>query len=279
MSSGFISENEIAEKRRARQEEWEKVRTADQPLEVPEEEYDHRSLFERLQEQKQRKEFEFEEAHRLKNMIKGLDDDEIEFLDLVDRSKLEEERKKSIEEAREMADFRNKVATLHEKSMEQRLQLELKAKPPPPVQNSGRTSQTKLLAGAVVKKRPAEGQNISPKKQKTELETEKSPKKEKAEKETENSPKKQKTVVPETENTIAEDKETLKSSKRQRDDAEDLRSQPPLQCIGILPGLTSYDHSSDSASSDSECETTEKFDLLGRKIQQKSETTTVAATQ
>lgn len=32
MSSGFISEAEIAEQRRIRQEEWDRVRTADQPL-------------------------------------------------------------------------------------------------------------------------------------------------------------------------------------------------------------------------------------------------------
>lgn len=31
MSSGFISETEILEARRRRQEEWEKVRTEDQP--------------------------------------------------------------------------------------------------------------------------------------------------------------------------------------------------------------------------------------------------------
>lgn len=31
MSSGFISESEILEARRRRQEEWEKVRTEDQP--------------------------------------------------------------------------------------------------------------------------------------------------------------------------------------------------------------------------------------------------------
>lgn len=61
------------------------------------------------------------------HMIKGLDDDEIEFLDLVDRSKLEEERKKSLEEAREMADFRNKVKTLQEQSLEQRIQNEIKS--------------------------------------------------------------------------------------------------------------------------------------------------------
>lgn len=32
MSSGFISEAEIAEQRKVRQEEWNKIRTVDQPL-------------------------------------------------------------------------------------------------------------------------------------------------------------------------------------------------------------------------------------------------------
>jgi len=32
MSSGFVSETELAERRRIRQEEWDKVRTAEQPL-------------------------------------------------------------------------------------------------------------------------------------------------------------------------------------------------------------------------------------------------------
>lgn len=31
MSSGFVSENELAERRRIRQEEWEKVREPNQP--------------------------------------------------------------------------------------------------------------------------------------------------------------------------------------------------------------------------------------------------------
>jgi hypothetical protein len=63
-------------------------------------------------------------------MIKGLDDDEVEFLDLVDRSKLEEERRKSAEEAREMKDFRNAVATLQERSLEQRIHTEIRSRPP-----------------------------------------------------------------------------------------------------------------------------------------------------
>jgi len=256
MSSGFISENEIAEKRRLRQEEWEKIRRPDQPVEVPEEEYDPRSLFDRLQEQKQRKEFEFEEAHRLKHMIKGLDDDEIEFLDLVDRSKLEEERKKSLEEAREMADFRNKVASLQEQSLEQRIQLEIKGKPPPTSANSGRTSQTKLLAGAVVKKRPAEPQSTSPKRQRTESDSEKK-----------------------SASELGGSCDNDEASKRPRCQLQETEAEPTLRCIGILPGLTSYDASSDSRSdSDSDLEINKaKYDLLGRKICKKSET--VSASQ
>ena len=59
-------------------------------------------------------------------MIKGLDDDEVEFLDLVDRTKMEEERKKNIEEEKEMRDFKAKVASLQEKTLDEKLRQELK---------------------------------------------------------------------------------------------------------------------------------------------------------
>jgi hypothetical protein len=65
MSSGFITEAEAAETRQKRQEEWERVRKPEDPLVRPEEPYDHRSLYERLQEQKQKKDLEYEEAHKL----------------------------------------------------------------------------------------------------------------------------------------------------------------------------------------------------------------------
>ena len=65
MSSGFITEKEVAERRRARQEEWEKNRNEDDPVEPPEEPpHDPRSLYERLQEQRQKKEEEYDEAHK-----------------------------------------------------------------------------------------------------------------------------------------------------------------------------------------------------------------------
>ncbi|CAL1679050.1 unnamed protein product [Lasius platythorax] len=154
MSSGFISEAELAEQRRMRQEEWERVRTADQPLEAPDETYDPRSLYERLQEQKNKRDMEYEEAHKLKNMIKGLDDDEVEFLDLVDRTKIEEERKKNLEEEKEMRDFKAAVASLQEQKLNEKLKQELKN---PPVSSKNvvcgsRSSQLKLPAGVVLKR-------------------------------------------------------------------------------------------------------------------------------
>jgi hypothetical protein len=42
MSSGFVTENEIEERRKLRQDEWERVRKPDEPKLVPEEPYDSR---------------------------------------------------------------------------------------------------------------------------------------------------------------------------------------------------------------------------------------------
>lgn len=159
MSSGFITESEVQEVRKKRQEEWERVRKAEDPIERPEQPSDNRSLFDKLQEQKQKKDMEYEEAHKLKNMIKGLDDDEIEFLDLVDRSKMAADRKKNLEEQKELCDYRNRVATLQEKSLDQKIQAEMsKSKPKSQI---NRKSQIKLLQGAVVKKSEPKKRKIS----------------------------------------------------------------------------------------------------------------------
>lgn len=65
MSSGFITEKEVAERRRVRQENWEKTRGEEDPEEAPEEPItDHRSLYDRLQEQRQKKQDEYDEAHK-----------------------------------------------------------------------------------------------------------------------------------------------------------------------------------------------------------------------
>lgn len=272
MSSGFISEAEITEQRKTRQEEWERVRSADQPLEAPEEPYDPRSLYERLQEQKGKRDMEYEEAHKLKNMIKGLDDDEVEFLDLVDRTKLEEERKKNLEEEKEMMEFKAAVATLQEKSLDERLKQELK-KPNTTNKNissgSGRNSQLRLLAGAVVKrtgKQPT-GSEVATKGSKRKL----------SETEEDND-----TVLTKGKDYprhVAEDVENSEKKLRETETekktlidgtgaGKENKLAGGMKCIGILPGLGSYQHSSDSeASSDTDEEIEQpKYDLLGRKI-------------
>lgn len=107
---------------------------------MPEEPYDSRSLYERLKEQKDKKDFEYEEAHKLsniliefpvvlfsscaslfkfsENLIRGLDDDEVDFLDVIDKAKIDAERKQQLEEKNEMQDFRQKVATLQEQNLD-----------------------------------------------------------------------------------------------------------------------------------------------------------------
>ncbi|POI31051.1 hypothetical protein CIB84_005198 [Bambusicola thoracicus] len=67
----FVSEAELEERRKRRQEEWEKVRKPEDPEECPEEAYDPRSLYERLQEQREKKQQEFEE--QFKFMGVGMD--------------------------------------------------------------------------------------------------------------------------------------------------------------------------------------------------------------
>ncbi|KAF6033307.1 FAM192A [Bugula neritina] len=105
----FVSEDDIEAAKKKRQEEWEKVRRPDQPEEAPEEEYDPRSLFERLEANRLKKQEEFDEAHRLKNMVKGLENDEIEFLEQVSQLKEKQEIEKEIEERVLLAEYKSSL--------------------------------------------------------------------------------------------------------------------------------------------------------------------------
>ncbi|XP_045762837.1 PSME3-interacting protein isoform X2 [Maniola jurtina] len=238
MSSGFISESEIIEARRRRQEEWEKVRTEDQPKEAPEEAYDTRPLFQRLEEQRLRKDAEYEEAHKLKNMIRGLDDDEVSFLDLVERTKAEVAQQISIEEKKEMQEFRERVSTLAESEELSRLRAQLA-----PARTAPTTAQPQKnkLQGVVVRKRKA-----------SEMEGEKQ------EKEKSLSPPKNGVV-----NTDSVQKVSPIAGE----------SLGALQCVGVLPGLGHYDtdtssDTDDSSDDDSSDKCCVKRDLLGRRPDQ-----------
>lgn len=52
----------------------------------------------------------------LENLIRGLDDDEVQFLELVDQNKIDAEKKQLREERKELQEFRDRVATLQEET-------------------------------------------------------------------------------------------------------------------------------------------------------------------
>lgn len=110
----FVSEKQIEEKRKARQEEWEKVRKPEDPVAAPEEEYDPRSLYDRLKEQRDKKQEEFEETLKFKNHFRGINTEESEFLSDVNKRSSDLEKQKYLEEKRELEDFKNAVAQSRE---------------------------------------------------------------------------------------------------------------------------------------------------------------------
>jgi len=160
MASGFVTETEIENRRIARQEEWEKVRKPEDPEEAPEEPQDHRSLFERLEEQRVKKQEEYDEAHQFKNQFRGLDDDEVDFLDKIDDIRTEAERQRIIEERKEVLEYQKKQELLKQQELEERLRIEIKG---PELKRSistggaktgvaAKSKQQLLLAAAVKRK-------------------------------------------------------------------------------------------------------------------------------
>merc|ERR1719213_691272 len=106
MSRNFVSEADLEEAKKNRQEERERVRKPDDPKEAPEEQYDHRSLFERLEENKRTKQEEWDMQHDIKNVVRGIDDDEAAFLDKVDDVKAAAELERIREERKELEEYK-----------------------------------------------------------------------------------------------------------------------------------------------------------------------------
>ncbi|NXU59028.1 F192A protein, partial [Turnix velox] len=192
------------------------------PSECPEEAYDPRSLYERLQEQREKKQQEFEEQFKFKNMVRGLDEDETHFLDEVSRQQELLEKQRREEELKELNEYRISFAFRLGVSTDPKKETEKKL-PMKSVENKNKFSQAKLLAGAV-KHRSSDGGN-SVKRLKLDTDhDEKSP--EKA------------SCVPLGSSSVG---------------GSSVHCPSAAVCIGILPGLGAYSGSSDSeSSSDSE---------------------------
>ncbi|XP_043981751.1 PSME3-interacting protein isoform X2 [Gambusia affinis] len=241
LSRKFVSESELDEKRKKRQEEWEKVRKPDDPEEVPEEEYDPRCLYDRLQEQKEKKQQEFEEQFKFRNMVRGLDEDESSFLDEVSRQQVLVEKQRRDEEKQELLEYRSALVKQASASAESRRESEKKAGPKQTgaEPKTSHLSQAHLLVGAVKRRSSSQSSDGSKK--------------------------------PRVENTRGIGDRLAEQDGGSRE-AEDRRAVPGLTaktppsaahgmlhlpsaavCVGVLPGLCAYSGSSDSdSSSDSE---------------------------
>uniref|UniRef100_A0A3B4AJP9 FAM192A/Fyv6 N-terminal domain-containing protein n=1 Tax=Periophthalmus magnuspinnatus TaxID=409849 RepID=A0A3B4AJP9_9GOBI len=242
LSRKFVSESELDERRKKRQEEWEKVRKPDDPEEAPEEVYDPRSLFERLQEQKDKKQEEFEEQFKFKNMVRGLDEDETSFLDEVSRQQSLVEKRRRDEEKLELAIAKHTA-------VENRREPEKKTTSKQSVgeQRTSHLSQAHLLAGAV-KRRSSSQSSDSSKKQKVENAS-------------------STTAGMGDAHTEQERGAPVEAGGAERPRGPTSRAPSAPQgatrgvvhlpsaavCVGVLPGLCNYSGSSDSdSSSDSE---------------------------
>ncbi|KAJ1370382.1 hypothetical protein KIN20_032094 [Parelaphostrongylus tenuis] len=243
MSSGFVSTSELEEMRKRRQEEWERVRKPDDPLSSffsripsnsasrrhPEPEVCNKSLYEQLRDNKEAKQAELDEARRFKNMIRGIDEDESDFLARVNEMKAAEIRraKKEEEEAlREAALARNQQNLVE---------------PPTVSQLKGRTerrSTTNIEASCYIivsYKRKSTGSN-------------------------------------------GENSSAQKVSRVKEENSCILPSSTPqptvsaMRIIGSIPGIGTYEASSDSASSNSDDEEDPYIPVLQTTVPQKKNT-------
>ncbi|GMT28612.1 hypothetical protein PFISCL1PPCAC_19909, partial [Pristionchus fissidentatus] len=148
MSSGFVSSSELNEERQKRQDEWDKVRKAEDPIDTPELEVCNKSLFEQLKHNKDKKEVEMAEERALKNLVRGIDEDESQFLSMMNEIERNDKVAKKKEEAlilAEMAVIKGQIG------------MDSELNPPPSrVNNEGKTigkSKQALLITSLIKRK------------------------------------------------------------------------------------------------------------------------------
>ena len=200
--------------------------------EAPEEPYDPRTLYERLKEQRDKKDEEWEESRKLKHLIKGLDNDEVSFLEMVDNTKIQLETQRMKEEVEAIDEYKKAVSHLNSEEQEKRLndfKKEFFAK-----NNSKeatnktikKSSQSTLMAN-LVKKRVKSETNED------------------------------------------DDTKRLKTDNKNETNETNVKDSSDvdvIKCIGVLPGLGDYasDSSDSENSSGSEAERATDFSLIVR---------------
>ncbi|KAL5253758.1 hypothetical protein ACHWQZ_G013506 [Mnemiopsis leidyi] len=133
-----------------REEEWQKVRNPDVITEKDkEEDFETKTLYERLQENRELKRLEIEEQFRYKNMVySGLDNDEHKFLEAWENSKKKEMSERTKMEIEELQKFKARIVDLDAKT-----DLSAKLTPSVPTNTTAVSRQKQLLSGAVKRRK------------------------------------------------------------------------------------------------------------------------------
>ncbi|CAD6184771.1 unnamed protein product [Caenorhabditis auriculariae] len=156
MASGFVSTSEIEKERDERQQEWERVRKPDDPITAPEPEVCNKTLFEQLRDIKEAKSAELEEAKKFKNLIRGVDEDESDFLAHVNEIKHKTTAQiKKEEEAmlKELALAQSKIQTAQPTTS---LKVKPAASTAPP-----KSKQASILSAAIKRKSSANDEVVA----------------------------------------------------------------------------------------------------------------------
>jgi len=147
-----VPEEALKQSRARRAEEWEKVRHPDVITEKDrEEDFEEKTLYERLQENRELKRIEIEEQFRYKNMVySGLDNDEHKFLEAWENSKKEGDKARQKEECEELQKFKARVVDLDSGPVT------LTASTVVPITERKVVSKQKKMLSGIVKKRKSE---------------------------------------------------------------------------------------------------------------------------
>lgn len=225
------------------------------PTECPEEEYDPRTLYERLKEQRDKKQEDFEESRKLKHCIKVLDNDEVEFLSKVDEQKLKEMLEKQEEEKQAIEEFRKQVADQTQVEQEKKIgeftrSLFSKQSPSSSKDATNQLARTtrrqaKLLQNAV--KRKASEDEDQPAKRQKDDDSREDGQGGSGEKEDKKEDEKD-----EKDNDEKDEKNDDDASGAKRAVVIEQEQPTAFKVLGVLPGLASYYSDSSNSAYDSD---------------------------
>ncbi|KAG8930098.1 hypothetical protein FRC03_012560 [Tulasnella sp. 419] len=156
VSSRFVSQGEIDAANANRDAAWKAAyaRLGQEPPPKPVEDYDGRSLYDRLQEQKTKKQDEWDQKMKLGNQFRGIDEEETAFLASVQDQKLREEHSRKLQDAEEVRLFKEATMNKAESvATSTKTPSNTTAKPQAPKPSVGKKKDQKALLKAIVRKK------------------------------------------------------------------------------------------------------------------------------